>query len=236
MQDWVLNRAFKTVPGVIDVTGYGGTVKQYQVLVDPMQLNQYGITLQQVEDAIQKSNANVGGDILTLGSQSHNVRAIGLLGKGIDPLDPANGRPARRDRSTTSSTTSATSSSPSTRAIRSSSATSPRSWKGISRGWGSWAGHGAEKENDVVEGIVLMRKYEKSLTVSEAVEEKIEEIERAEAPARGDEDRDLQPAHRPGPRHDAQRAAQPGGGHGAGDRDPVHLPGRPGQRGHRGAS
>ena len=89
MQDWVLNRAFKQVPGVIDVTGYGGTVKQYQILVDTRLMKQYGVTMQQVEDAIKKSNANVGGDILALGTQSHNVRAIGLLGKGIDPLDPA---------------------------------------------------------------------------------------------------------------------------------------------------
>ncbi len=80
----------KTVPGVIDVTGYGGTVKQYQVLIDTRLLRQYNITLQQVEDAIARSNANIGGDILTLGSQSHNVRAVGLLGKAIDPLDPAN--------------------------------------------------------------------------------------------------------------------------------------------------
>ncbi|MBV8678804.1 MAG: efflux RND transporter permease subunit, partial [Planctomycetaceae bacterium] len=80
VQDWVLNRALKTVHGVIDVTGYGGTVKQYQVLVDNRLLRQYNVTLQQVQDAIQNSNANVGGDILPLGSQSHNVRAIGLLG------------------------------------------------------------------------------------------------------------------------------------------------------------
>ena len=78
------------MPGVIDVTGYGGTVKQYQVLVDTRLLRQYNVTLKQVEDAIDNSNANVGGDILTLGSQAHNVRAIGLLGGGIDPLDPAN--------------------------------------------------------------------------------------------------------------------------------------------------
>ena len=52
------------------------------MLVDPRQLGHYGVTLQQVEDAISKSNANIGGDILTLGSQSHNVRGIGLLGKG----------------------------------------------------------------------------------------------------------------------------------------------------------
>src|SRR4051794_15559331 len=90
VQDWVINRALKQVPGVIDVTGYGGTVKQYQVLVSPRLLRQYNVTLEQVEEALSRSNANVGGDLLMLGSQSHNVRAIGLLGKGIDPLDPAN--------------------------------------------------------------------------------------------------------------------------------------------------
>ena len=90
VQDWVLQRALKTVPGVIDVTGYGGTVKQYQVLIDTRLLRQFNVTLQQVEDAISKSNANVGGDILSLGGQSHNVRALGLLGEGIDPLDPDN--------------------------------------------------------------------------------------------------------------------------------------------------
>src|SRR3954454_391110 len=90
VQDWLLNRALRRVPGVIDVTGYGGTVKQYQVLVDTRLLRQYNVTLQQVEDAIDNSNANVGGDILTLGSQAHNVRALGLLGGAKDPLDPAN--------------------------------------------------------------------------------------------------------------------------------------------------
>src|SRR5512135_1428044 len=90
VQDWVLNRALKTVHGVIDVTGYGGTVKQYQVLIDSRLLRQYNVTMKQVEDAIAKSNANIGGNTLMLGSQAHNVRATGLIGKGVDPLDPAN--------------------------------------------------------------------------------------------------------------------------------------------------
>src|SRR5262245_4020156 len=89
VQDWVLNRLLKQVPGVIDVTGFGGTVKQYQVLIDTRLLKQYGLTMQQVEDAIKNSNANVGGDLLTMGTQAHNVRAVGLLGGGVDPLDPA---------------------------------------------------------------------------------------------------------------------------------------------------
>src|SRR5947208_13268754 len=69
VQDWVLNRTLKQVPGVIDVTGYGGTVKQYQVLIDTRLLRQYNITLHQVEDSIARSNANVGGDVLAMGSQ-----------------------------------------------------------------------------------------------------------------------------------------------------------------------
>ncbi len=71
VQDWVLNRALKQVPGVIDVTGIGGKVKQYQVLVDTALMRQYDVTLREVEDAIARSNANVGGDILSLGTQSH---------------------------------------------------------------------------------------------------------------------------------------------------------------------
>src|SRR3954464_480825 len=65
VQDWVMNRALKQVPGVIDVTGYGGEIKQYQVQIDTRLLRQYNVTLQQVEDAINRSNANVGGDIIT---------------------------------------------------------------------------------------------------------------------------------------------------------------------------
>src|SRR3954470_22944439 len=95
VQDWVVNRALKTVPGVIDVTGYGGTVKQYHVLLDPNRMRYYNVTMQQVEDAIERSNANVGGDVLSLGSQAHNVRVIGLVGGGVDPLDPANVERAR---------------------------------------------------------------------------------------------------------------------------------------------
>ena len=78
-------------------------------LVDTRLLRQYNVTLQQVEDAINKSNANVGGDILTLGSQAHNVRAIGLLGGGHRPARPGQRRPAptrSRPRSSTRSTTS----------------------------------------------------------------------------------------------------------------------------------
>jgi heavy metal efflux system protein len=176
VQDWVLQRALKTVPGVIDVTGYGGTVKQYLVLVDPMELSHYGITLQQVQDAIQKSNANVGGNILTLGSQSHIVRGIGLLGKGIDALDPAkvDQRAELIDQKLDDIRNVVVTQYQGNPILVSHVA---KVVEGHQPRLGIVGRHqGPNKENDVVEGIVLMRKYEKSLKVSEAVKKKLDDI------------------------------------------------------------
>jgi cobalt-zinc-cadmium resistance protein CzcA len=78
-QDWLVRRELKQVPGVIDITTFGGTTRQYQAEVDPRKLLQYNVTLPQVLNAVSSSNANVGGNYLTLGSQSVNVRGIGLL-------------------------------------------------------------------------------------------------------------------------------------------------------------
>ena len=69
VQDWVMERQLRTVPGVIDVTGFGGTVKQYQILLDNQLMRRYDVTLQMVTNAISQSNANVGGDVLSLGDQ-----------------------------------------------------------------------------------------------------------------------------------------------------------------------
>ena len=73
VQDWVLTRLLKQVEGVIDVTGFGGKVKEYQVLLDMSLMRQYGVTMKQVEEAIEADNKNIGGNIITLGSQAHNV-------------------------------------------------------------------------------------------------------------------------------------------------------------------
>jgi len=78
-QDWLLVREMKQVPGIIDVATFGGTTRQYQAEVDPHKLQAMGVTMTQVVNAIQNSNANAGGNYLTLGSQSVNVRGIGLL-------------------------------------------------------------------------------------------------------------------------------------------------------------
>lgn len=79
IQDWQVRREFKRVPGVIDVTGFGGTTKEYHVDLDPGALLTYGITLPQIEAALANSNANVGGSYLALGPQSYNVRGVGFI-------------------------------------------------------------------------------------------------------------------------------------------------------------
>jgi cobalt-zinc-cadmium resistance protein CzcA len=86
LEDWTLERDFRRVPKIIDVTGFGGTVKRYEVHPDADRLKQYGVTLQQVMDAITKSNGNIGGDILRQGQTALNVRGVGLLGGGLDPM------------------------------------------------------------------------------------------------------------------------------------------------------
>src|ERR1019366_7403511 len=90
-QDCILERQFKTVQGVIDVTSYGGETKQYHVEVDPYRLRGNGVTLGQLTSAIRNSNENVGGARLFMGEQSYDVRGIGfaprlgLVGHDGDP-------------------------------------------------------------------------------------------------------------------------------------------------------
>jgi cobalt-zinc-cadmium resistance protein CzcA len=184
LQDWVLNRALKQVPGVIDVTGYGGTVKQYQVLIDPRLLRQYNVTLQQVEDAISKSNGNVGGDLLTLGSQAHVVRAIGLIGGGKDPLAPADVEQAflietEKIRDIEDVVVAANNGTPIYVKQIAKVEVHHRPRLGIVGRLQKPNGDPSKNidDDDVVEGIVLMRKYEKSLEVSELVAAKMKEIE-----------------------------------------------------------
>jgi heavy metal efflux system protein len=79
-EDWLLERQFKQVPGVIDVTSYGGETKQFHVQVDPYRLHGHGVSLDNVLSALQNSDQNVGGQRLFMGEQSYDVRGIGLLG------------------------------------------------------------------------------------------------------------------------------------------------------------
>jgi heavy metal efflux system protein len=82
IQDWVLQRRFLTVPGVVQVNTWGGTTKEYEVEVDLNKLDAYNVTIPQVISAIGNANVNVGGRTINMGQQSMNVRGVGLIDSG----------------------------------------------------------------------------------------------------------------------------------------------------------
>jgi len=79
IQDWVVDRELRAIPGVADIVSFGGMVKTYEIQVNPMVLANLGITAQDVYNAVGKSNINIGGDIIKKNSQAYVVRGIGLL-------------------------------------------------------------------------------------------------------------------------------------------------------------
>jgi cobalt-zinc-cadmium resistance protein CzcA len=89
LQDWMLEREFRRVPRIIDVTSSGGTVKRYEIQPDPERLKRYGITLSQLQNALANSNANVGGDFLVQGRTVQMVRCVGVIGGGRDAMERA---------------------------------------------------------------------------------------------------------------------------------------------------
>jgi heavy metal efflux system protein len=153
-QDWLVRRELRQVPGIIDITTFGGTTRQYQIEADPNKLLAMNVTLPQVLNAIQNSNANAGGNYLTLGDQSINVRSLGLL-KNIDDIGSVvvaerNGAPVLvRDIGDVK--------------------------EGIQPRLGKVGRNG---EPDVVLGIVLLQKEEKSLPALEGLKKKIQDLNR----------------------------------------------------------
>jgi cobalt-zinc-cadmium resistance protein CzcA len=153
-QDWILERQFKQVDGVIDVAGFGGLVKQYQVDVDPYRLRGHGLSLGPLLTALAAANQNVGANVLNLGEQSFNVRGIGLI-RNLDDIrnvviSAKGGTPLRVQDVADVVVGNA-----------------PR--LGI-------VGH--DKEDDVVQGIVLMKVGGNTLATLKGVREKVEEIRR----------------------------------------------------------
>ena len=86
-QDWVLEREFRTVPRIVDLTSFGGTVRRYEVQPDLDRLRRYGITLPQLQNALTNSNQTVGGDYVNQGQVALTVRSVGLFGGGADPVN-----------------------------------------------------------------------------------------------------------------------------------------------------
>ena len=151
-QDWLVTRQIKQVPGIIDVTTFGGTTRQYQVEADPDRLQSYNVTLNQVLTALQNSNANAGGNYLTLGSQSVNVRALGLL-RNIDDIGSV------------------------VVAERNGSPVLVRDVAEVREGFQPRLGKvGRNNNSDIVLGIVLLQKEEQSLPALKALKAKIAEL------------------------------------------------------------
>jgi cobalt-zinc-cadmium resistance protein CzcA len=99
IQDWVLEKELKSVPNVVDVVSFGGLTREYQVLVDPNRLVEYGISIAQVEQALAVNNVNAGGSFIERGQQSVNVRTVGLMSNtdeiGMTVLRSQGGTPVR---------------------------------------------------------------------------------------------------------------------------------------------
>ncbi|HUI58956.1 MAG TPA: CusA/CzcA family heavy metal efflux RND transporter [Steroidobacteraceae bacterium] len=152
LQDWVLQRRFKAVPGVIDVTGWGGKTKTYEITVDQSRLIQYGLSLSQVLQALNNGNVNVGGQTVNIGPQSAVVRAVGLV-HSMDDI--------RRTMITSSRGIPVLIGDVASVRVEH----APR--LGI-------AGH--DDDDDVVEGIVLMRRGEQSMPTIERVKAEVDTI------------------------------------------------------------
>src|SRR4029077_19814257 len=79
LQDWTINKYIKSAPDVVDDSSFGGLTREYQVRVDPDKLVSYGLGLAQIEQQLSNANANAGGSFIEQGAQQINVRAVGLL-------------------------------------------------------------------------------------------------------------------------------------------------------------
>jgi heavy metal efflux system protein len=154
LQDWMLEREFKKVPGVADVVSWGGGIKQYQIDVDPVRLRAYNLSLKQVFDAVTNNNSNAGSGFVELGEYRVPVRGIGLIQSTQDMenivVAAQKGTPVRvRDIGTVGIG----------HAIR----------LGVL---------GRDHEDDLVQGIVLMRTGENPGIVIEAVKAKAREVQK----------------------------------------------------------
>ncbi len=79
IEDWVLTKQFKSVPGIVDVASFGGQTKEYQIRLDPDKLVSYGLSIGQIEQQLANNNTNAGGSFIVAGAQQINVQAVALF-------------------------------------------------------------------------------------------------------------------------------------------------------------
>jgi cobalt-zinc-cadmium resistance protein CzcA len=152
LNDWVLSKAYKAVPGVADMSGFGGPTMQYQVLIDPTRLAGAGLAVSDVVTALSNNNGNAGGGFYSEGGQFYYVRGLGRL---ETPEDIGNVVLAVRNGA-------------------------PILVKDVGRveiGFAPRLGlFGFNKNDDAVEGVILMRTGEQAQTVLQGVERKTDEL------------------------------------------------------------
>ncbi len=152
IQSWTIDRQLRAIPGVADIVAFGGQEKTYEVSVDPNRLAQYDITPLQVYDAIHESNVNVGGDVIEKNGQAYVVRGVGLLNSAQDigniMVDDAGGNPVL---------------------VKNVADVLESSMPRVGQ-------VGLDSSDDVVEGIVVMRKGENPNEVLGRVKEKIADL------------------------------------------------------------
>jgi cobalt-zinc-cadmium resistance protein CzcA len=152
LQDWVIERQLKSVPGVADIVSFGGDVKAFEVSVDPNLLTKYGFTAPDVFNALQRSNVNVGGDVINKNNQAYVVRGLGLV-QNIEDIrniiiSNINGAP-----------------------IQLKNVAEVRESKKPNLGY---VGRG--KETNLVECIIVMRKNENASKILDGIHAKVEEL------------------------------------------------------------
>jgi cobalt-zinc-cadmium resistance protein CzcA len=158
IQDWLIDKRLKSVPGVADVISFGGEAKTYEVELNPFKLSEYNLVAKDVFNALEENNGNVGGDVVNKGQQAFVVRGIGMV-KNIEDieniiLDSRNGVPILMKH-----------------VANVKESFKPRLGK-----------VGRDNNSDVVEGIVLLRKGENPSNVLLALNEKIDDLNLRELP------------------------------------------------------
>lgn len=152
LQTWVVDRALRGIPGVADINVFGGQDKIFELSIDPRKLDQYSLTTSEVYDAVSKSNLNVGGDVIEKSGQSFVVRGIGLL-KSIEDIENVT---IRNDHGNPV-------------LVKNVAIVQESSLPRVGQA-------GFNDKNDVVAGIIVMRKGENPVEVLKLVKEKIEEL------------------------------------------------------------
>jgi cobalt-zinc-cadmium resistance protein CzcA len=161
IEDWVIEKNFKAVPNIVDVASFGGPTREYQVRVDPNKLVAYGLSLAQVEQQLTNNNVNAGGSFIQAGVQQINVRSVGLVDRVHDieqtVILSKNGTPLRvKDIAVVSQ-------GPKIRLGQFARAIHHEDGKIIDN-------------DDVVSGIVLLRKGAAADTALQGIQKKVEEL------------------------------------------------------------